>query len=106
MPSLEFRRVRSEEHTSELQSHSHLVCRLLLEKKKKETRPDSGAQQHSRHERHREGGRASGPAPRPPMSSPSPISRLVLLGLVFFFFYKPPPPTDSPPFPPPPPLPT
>src|SRR5438034_7185268 len=29
------RRQRSEEHTSELQSHSDLVCRLLLEKKKK-----------------------------------------------------------------------
>src|SRR5438034_1525178 len=29
--------VRSEEHTSELQSHSDLVCRLLLEKKKKNT---------------------------------------------------------------------
>src|SRR5438034_8295679 len=29
---------RSEEHTSELQSHSDLVCRLLLEKKKKEIR--------------------------------------------------------------------
>src|SRR3989442_8758143 len=29
---------RSEEHTSELQSRPHLVCRLLLEKKKK-TRP-------------------------------------------------------------------
>src|SRR5438034_8099014 len=29
------RRIRSEEHTSELQSHSDLVCRLLLEKKKK-----------------------------------------------------------------------
>src|SRR3989442_11869795 len=28
---------RSEEHTSELQSRPHLVCRLLLEKKKKET---------------------------------------------------------------------
>src|SRR5438034_8656888 len=28
------RPVRSEEHTSELQSHSDLVCRLLLEKKK------------------------------------------------------------------------
>src|SRR6266487_6158661 len=28
---------RSEEHTSELQSPVHLVCRLLLEKKKKET---------------------------------------------------------------------
>src|SRR5438132_6009892 len=30
-----FQRLRSEEHTSELQSHSDLVCRLLLEKKKK-----------------------------------------------------------------------
>src|SRR2546430_13134064 len=29
---------RSEEHTSELQSQSNLVCRLLLEKKKKDTR--------------------------------------------------------------------
>src|SRR2546430_5602157 len=28
---------RSEEHTSELQSQSNLVCRLLLEKKKKQT---------------------------------------------------------------------
>src|SRR5438034_7939999 len=31
------RRRRSEEHTSELQSHSDLVCRLLLEKKNKKT---------------------------------------------------------------------
>src|SRR5260370_16144303 len=30
--------VRSEEHTSELQSHLNLVCRLLLEKKKKLSR--------------------------------------------------------------------
>src|SRR5438034_2335741 len=30
-----FAEYRSEEHTSELQSHSDLVCRLLLEKKKK-----------------------------------------------------------------------
>src|SRR2546429_5100124 len=30
---------RSEEHTSELQSRLHLVCRLLLEKKKKHTAP-------------------------------------------------------------------
>src|SRR5690242_20806120 len=29
---------RSEEHTSELQSHVNLVCRLLLEKKKKHTK--------------------------------------------------------------------
>src|SRR5689334_24544832 len=31
---------RSEEHTSELQSQFHLVCRLLLEKKKKATKTD------------------------------------------------------------------
>src|SRR3982751_7149301 len=34
-PSLRSRFRRSEEHTSELQSRSDLVCRLLLEKKKK-----------------------------------------------------------------------
>src|SRR2546422_7170531 len=32
-------RRRSEEHTSELQSRLHLVCRLLLEKKKKKATP-------------------------------------------------------------------
>src|SRR5689334_23925016 len=32
---------RSEEHTSELQSQFHLVCRLLLEKKKKNTKPNN-----------------------------------------------------------------
>src|SRR5260221_10693753 len=35
MDKLSDRELRSEEHTSELQSHSDLVCRLLLEKKKK-----------------------------------------------------------------------
>src|SRR5260370_13426642 len=35
------RRRRSEEHTSELQSHLNLVCRLLLEKKKKNTQLES-----------------------------------------------------------------
>src|SRR5207237_4161526 len=34
-PSPHVRALRSEEHTSELQSHLNLVCRLLLEKKKK-----------------------------------------------------------------------
>src|SRR2546427_8695133 len=33
-PINKFERLRSEEHTSELQSQSNLVCRLLLEKKK------------------------------------------------------------------------
>src|SRR2546422_6187967 len=36
--SLEGATLRSEEHTSELQSRLHLVCRLLLEKKKKNKR--------------------------------------------------------------------
>src|SRR5688572_32317371 len=36
-PALEIAAQRSEEHTSELQSQSNLVCRLLLEKKKKNT---------------------------------------------------------------------
>src|SRR5258708_17039470 len=36
VPSLQM--VRSEEHTSELQSPDHLVCRLLLEKKKQRCR--------------------------------------------------------------------
>src|SRR5688572_32414763 len=38
--------IRSEEHTSELQSQSNLVCRLLLEKKKKKQKP----KQHSKHQ--------------------------------------------------------
>src|SRR2546429_7234963 len=33
--NLKGQKIRSEEHTSELQSRLHLVCRLLLEKKKK-----------------------------------------------------------------------
>src|SRR2546421_2067565 len=38
--------VRSEEHTSELQSRSDLVCRLLLEKKKKTSRTSSDIMAH------------------------------------------------------------
>src|SRR5205814_4539650 len=45
--------LRSEEHTSELQSLRHLVCRLLLEKTKRRTRAKGN------------GGRGEGPRPRP-----------------------------------------
>src|SRR5690625_6527287 len=38
--------VRSEEHTSELQSRGHLVCRLLLEKKKKIKKQEHTATLH------------------------------------------------------------
>src|SRR5256885_11038700 len=42
------RRQRSEEHTSELQSPCNLVCRLLLEKKKKDTEIGAGLHRNVR----------------------------------------------------------
>src|SRR2546422_6988035 len=50
--------LRSEEHTSELQSRLHLVCRLLLEKKKESGRDEIGEQRQVHH-------RASAPYLRP-----------------------------------------
>src|SRR3989442_11525501 len=41
-------RCRSEEHTSELQSRPHLVCRLLLEKKKKNEKTGLGIRRSHR----------------------------------------------------------
>src|SRR2546430_13487000 len=41
---------RSEEHTSELQSQSNLVCRLLLEKKKTTKRTSQSATSHAQHD--------------------------------------------------------
>src|SRR5260370_32153072 len=43
---------RSEEHTSELQSHLNLVCRLLLEKKKKEVQMGRLLQRRTESHRH------------------------------------------------------
>src|SRR5438034_2886807 len=45
---------RSEEHTSELQSHSDLVCRLLLEKKKKKQKQKSTKQNKKKQPRPRD----------------------------------------------------
>src|SRR5947207_12324470 len=50
---------RSEEHTSELQSHSDLVCRLLLEKKKKTQTQETTKAKPTKHT-----SRSSGQAPR------------------------------------------
>src|SRR2546430_7534986 len=58
---------RSEEHTSELQSQSNLVCRLLLEKKKKHTHRCPQAPL-----RHRCGALSA----RPPQDSHPPCPRL------------------------------
>src|SRR2546429_3926086 len=43
-PAPQSRETRSEEHTSELQSRLHLVCRLLLEKKNNNPAPSSAEQ--------------------------------------------------------------
>src|SRR5215216_7878634 len=44
--------MRSEEHTSELQSPDHLVCRLLLEKKKKKQIPSTSFSKKHEHTIH------------------------------------------------------
>src|SRR5690554_7656264 len=44
-----FHLLRSEEHTSELQSRPHLVCRLLLEKKKKKKKKSATLQKTPTH---------------------------------------------------------
>src|ERR1017187_9651490 len=80
--------IRSEEHTSELQSPMYLVCRLLLEKKKKNTT----AHRNSYH---------SGPAiveirstpsvQRPagvPTSLPAPAFSVLCFSCCFFFFFN------------------
>src|SRR5688572_32255139 len=56
--------VRSEEHTSELQSQSNLVCRLLLEKKKMTCPPSAATPPPRRH------GRVLGLLGRPPSCPP------------------------------------
>src|SRR5215475_9719038 len=47
-------RSRSEEHTSELQSRENLVCRLLLEKKKKRTKPSKSREKKKIMQKHHE----------------------------------------------------
>src|SRR3712207_7981497 len=54
--------MRSEEHTSELQSRQYLVCRLLLEKKQIHTRPAAEARGRARAGAAHLGGEAPRPA--------------------------------------------
>src|SRR5471032_3707321 len=48
LPTASSTALRSEEHTSELQSHHDLVCRLLLDKKKKNDPDQAQAKRHQR----------------------------------------------------------
>src|ERR1035437_8554836 len=96
--------MRSEEHTSELQSRQYLVCRLLLEKKKKNNsyttyghgQRDQALRGASAHTVTRTISRA------PPRRSCT--TRRDDLIRVFFFFLKEPAPPKISPFPPPAPL--
>src|SRR3954462_5473955 len=58
MPSSACKKCRSEEHTSELQSHDNLVCRLLLEKKERARRRQGRAPLCGLRGRGRRAGRA------------------------------------------------
>src|SRR5438132_2567713 len=73
---------RSEEHTSELQSHSDLVCRLLLEKKKSRknkrhagvtrvTQPQQGESTNEGPSRHRHAGVKRAPLPQTVIERPA-----------------------------------
>src|SRR5215204_90779 len=79
---------RSEEHTSELQSHSDLVCRLLLEKKKTgktfATRPVCRCARRARLIRQKTCASA-GPVPT---SHPSHVTQLPFLGSILPFFFN------------------
>src|SRR5690242_19549101 len=75
--------IRSEEHTSELQSHVNLVCRLLLEKKKKKSKTTT----HRSHSHH---------ARRQLHSSPCPVARALAHAApprFFLIIRRPPTPT-------------
>src|ERR1039457_3440533 len=92
---------RSEEHTSELQSPCNLVCRLLLEKKKKKTNPETHTTSTARPPLH---GVAHMAAPRGRQARVG--SRVVHcagvdISFLFFFLMMRPPP-KSPLFPHPP----
>src|ERR1039457_5258795 len=97
--------LRSEEHTSELQSPCNLVCRLLLEKKKKNNERTKSPKFTARTIL----ADSQSPAHTPNCDS---IRTYTISGLVFvffffffFFFFKIPAPPPFSPLPPPPPLP-
>src|SRR3954462_9087290 len=92
---------RSEEHTSELQSHDNLVCRLLLEKRGKDCwAPTAPVRAHSSGAH-----RAIGPHPRRglphPRPAPPPHRHPARRRRLLCFFLTAGPPPELPRFPPP-----
>src|SRR3954466_1826578 len=96
--------IRSEEHTSELQSHDNLVCRLLLEKKidRAGPPPPGGPRPPTL-----VSGVARGGAPRArAVAARARPARRARLGVRSIFFLNEAATPETPPLPPPPPLPT
>src|SRR5215468_11138934 len=71
--------VRSEEHTSELQSHHDLVCRLLLEKKKEHQAGDLTSRLRPGDDRDRHGHRFAGRAEHRQLAAPRPAADFFFL---------------------------
>src|SRR6204780_561513 len=88
---------RSEEHTSELQSHSYLVCRLLLEKKKSNGGLPSVGQCQPHWCGTARSGRAASES-HPAMAGPTNVARHFVVSSEFDFFFlnKRGPPNSSP----------
>src|ERR1022692_2629667 len=78
--------IRSEEHTSELQSPCNLVCRLLLEKKKKKYKKKSTIR-HMYTVSTRVGMYARQPTNRTNCTVPKPQTPLYLFPIYLFFFF-------------------
>src|ERR1039457_6726322 len=78
--------MRSEEHTSELQSPCNLVCRLLLEKKKKKHKIHNFSSTGHQHiSQHKTVSSAADPLCR--LDANASPAHLCPLGLLFFFFF-------------------
>src|SRR4051795_1586268 len=80
--------IRSEEHTSELQSHSHLVCRLLLEKKKKSTHYTSDKVNEQIFIKEIDTPQPCHQRARAHTLCPTIMSQFFLLCIFFFFFFN------------------
>src|ERR1035437_7343677 len=78
--------MRSEEHTAELQSRQYLVCRLLLEKKKKQITQTHHSQRTTTHRQTPDRPRSSTPSSHAPARCVSSAHVLVLPSFVCFFF--------------------
>src|SRR3954462_15513374 len=76
--------IRSEEHTSELQSHDNLVCRLLLEKKKR--KDSSGVNSASRGWRHLRSATPYLTESNATVCITSDVNVMTPISLFFFFF--------------------